>query len=162
MAANDEEDVYPIDRDALLDSDPSTELSSNRTSMSFERTAASFDRTLMSVVRTSLSLIGFGFTLFQVFHSVVNKMPGALPTHAPRNFGLSLIALGVVLLVLGLFNHMSSSKSLRARRARLHRMGVIRHVEPVGPSTITVIAILLLLIGVMAFANIVFRNGLFG
>ena len=46
----------------------SVELSSRRTGMSFQRTRMSADRTLMSVIRTSLSLIGFGFTIFQVFH----------------------------------------------------------------------------------------------
>jgi putative membrane protein len=158
----DQDISVPVDRDALLGGDPSTELASNRTEMSFERTGAALDRTLMSVVRTSLSLIGFGFTLFQVFHSLVNKMPGALPTHAPRNFGLALIALGVVLLVLGLLNHVASAKGLETRRARLVAIGMIRHAKPARPSTITVIAILLLLLGVIAFANIVFRNGLFG
>lgn len=130
--------------------------------MSFERTRASFDRTLMSVLRTSLSLIGFGFTLCQVFHSIVNKMPGVLPTHAPRNFGLSLIGLGVLLLVLALFHHMATIRALHARRARLQKLGLVRQVEPIGPSTITMIAVLLLLVGLLAFASIIFRNNLFG
>ena len=149
-------------RGDLLAGDASTELSSNRTAMSFERTQASIDRTLMSVVRTSLSLIGFGFTLFQAFHSLINKVPGAVPTHAPRNVGLSLIALGVLLLVLGLINHVASSNRLRARHERLRQLGLLRHAEPPGPSTITVIALLLLLLGILAFASIVFRPGLLG
>ena len=147
---------------ALLGGDASTELASNRTAMAFARTSVAFDRTMMSVVRTSLSMIGFGFTLFQVFHSLINKMPGAIPNHAPRNLGLALIALGVVLLVLGLINHMNSAADLRARRARLVALGLLRHNEPLKPSTISVIAALLLVVGVMAFTNIVFHNGLFG
>jgi putative membrane protein len=154
------DDLPPSKRGDLLGDDASTELSSNRTAMSFQRTRASLDRTLMSVVRTSLSLIGFGFTLFQVFHSLINKVPGAVPTHAPRNMGLSLIALGVLLLVLGLINHVTSSKHLQARRERLRELGLIRHAEPLGPSTITVIAMLLLLIGVLCFASILLRNSL--
>lgn len=67
----------------LLGGDASTELSSNRTSMSIERTHMSIDRTLMSVVRTSLSLIGFGFTIFQVFHSWIDKAPGVIPSAQP-------------------------------------------------------------------------------
>ena len=150
------------DSSALLDGDASTELSSNRTAMAFARTSAAFDRTMMPVVRTSLSLIGFGFTLFQVFHSLINKTPGVIPNHAPRNLGLALIALGVVLLVLGLLNHMRSAVDLRARRARLVALGLLRHAEPLRPSTISVIAALLLVVGVTAFTNIVFHNGLFG
>lgn len=152
----------PVDRSALLEGDASTELSSNRTAMSFERTGASLDRTLMSVVRTSLSLIGFGFTLFQVFHSLINKAPGVLPTHAPRNLGLSLIALGVVLLVFGLINHIVSARALRARRDRLLAIGLIRHAGGTAPSTITIVAFALLAVGVVAFLNILFRNGVFG
>lgn len=162
MDENDEDAFHPIDTSALLDGDPSSELSSNRTAMSFERTRASFDRTLMSVLRTSLSLIGFGFTLFQVFHSLVNKMPGVLPTHAPRNFGLALIGLGVMLLILGLHNHMTTVRALRARRGRLRQLGLIRHLEPITPSTITIIAVLLLLVGLLAFASIVFRKSYLG
>ncbi len=151
-----------LDSNALLDGDASTELASNRTAMAFARTSAAFDRTMMSVVRTSLSLIGFGFTLFQVFHSLINKMPGAIPNHAPRNLGLALIALGVVLLVLGLFSHVHSAADLNARRTRLVALGLLRHTEPLRPSIISVIAALLLVVGITAFANIIFHNGLFG
>lgn len=159
----DQDKSVPPDQGGLLGGDASTELASNRTAMALERTGAALDRTLMSVVRTSLSLIGFGFTLFQVFHSLINKMPGVIPNHAPRNLGLALIALGVLLLVLGLINHVTSSRSLNARRARLVGLGLLRHAAPRHrPSTISVIALLLLLVGVTAFANIVFRNGIFG
>src|SRR5215467_10350902 len=78
-----------------------TEMSMRRTGMSFQRTRMSADRTLMSVMRTSLSLIGFGFTLFQFFEKL--KEAGTL-THAgaPRNFGISLVLLGIAMLVLGI------------------------------------------------------------
>ena len=156
------DDPIAPDTGGLLGGDASTELASNRTAMAFARTSVAFDRTMMSVVRTSLSLIGFGFTLFQVFHSLINKMPGVIPNHAPRNLGLALIALGVLLLVLGLVNHLHSAADLRARRGRLVALGLLRHAEPLRPSTIAVIAALLLVVGVTAFANIVFHNGLFG
>jgi putative membrane protein len=78
----------------------SVELSARRTGMSFQRTRMSADRTLMSVIRTSLSLISFGFTIFQVFGKL--RDAGTL-THAaaPRNFGITLVALGIVMLVVG-------------------------------------------------------------
>src|SRR4029077_20376008 len=82
------------------------ELSSNRTAMSFARTAMSSDRTLMSVIRTSLSLIAFGFTIFQFFRSVKEKiLPGAISQGGPRRLGLALIILCVLLLGLGSATH---------------------------------------------------------
>jgi putative membrane protein len=92
------------------DSEPggiSVEQSSRRTGMSFQRTRMSADRTLMSVIRTSLALIGFGFTIFQFFEKL--KEAGTLSgTHAARNFGLALVALGIAMLVLGIVYHFSS------------------------------------------------------
>jgi putative membrane protein len=83
----------------------SVELSSRRTGMSFQRTRMSADRTLMSVIRTSLSLIGFGFTIFQVFEKLRDQ---AVITHAaaPRNFGIALIALGILMLIGGIVYHL--------------------------------------------------------
>jgi hypothetical protein len=70
--------------------------------------------------------------------------------------------LGVLLLVLGLINHIASARRLRVRRERLRELGLIRHAGPAGPSTITIIAMLLLLLGILTFASIVSRNGLLG
>ena len=71
----------------------SDELSARRTGMSFQRTRMSADRTLMSAIRTALSLIAFGFTIFQVFHHMVDaKVLGN--ASAPRNFGVALVLIG--------------------------------------------------------------------
>src|SRR6476661_7290677 len=83
----------------------STELSSRRTGMSFQRTRMSADRTLMSVIRTSLSLISFGFTIFQVFQKL-RDMNVLTATKARRNFGIALVAMGVVMLVVGIIYHL--------------------------------------------------------
>jgi len=142
------------------DWDSACELSSNRTAMSFERTLMSSDRTLMSAVRTSLSLIGFGFTIFQFFHSLgAEYLKGELPPAAPQRFGAALVVLGIVLLVMGILEHLREARSRRARRARLYAAGLIRHVETVKPSNILIVAALLLLIGLAAFGSIVFRVG---
>src|SRR6185312_13103744 len=85
--------------------DTNTELSMRRTGMSFQRTRMSADRTLMSVIRTSLSLISFGFTIFQFFKKLQDAavLRGA---SAARNFGASLVLLGVGLLALGIGYHL--------------------------------------------------------
>src|SRR5208282_4652803 len=82
----------------------SVELSSRRTGMSFQRTRLSADRTLMSVIRTSLSLISFGFTIFQIFKKLyeVQFLKSGV---AARNFGESLVYLGIGMLVVGIGYH---------------------------------------------------------
>src|SRR5579862_7223361 len=90
----------------------SMELSSRRTGMSVQRTRLSGDRTLMSVIRTSLSLIGFGFTIYQAFQKLHDS--GVIRhAGAPRNFGLTLIILGVAVLIGGLVQHIQFATELR-------------------------------------------------
>lgn len=147
----------PRSQSAKTADEISVELSSNRTAMSFARTAMSSDRTLMSVVRTSLSLIGFGFTIFQFFHTLSAKfVEGGLSPEAPRLFGLALIILGVGLLGLGIANHIKETAARRERRQRLFAEGLIAHPEPVKVSNVTVIAVLLLLLGLGAIVYVGF------
>lgn len=140
--------------------DASTELSANRTAMSFERTAMSSDRTLMSIVRTSLSLIAFGFTIFQFFHTL-GKTYSKVPDAAPRNFGFSLILLGLILLALGLIDHLKQTRARRLRRRRLFEEKLVHHVEPARPSTTMVVAVLLFIVGVIALLRVGLRVGPF-
>lgn len=140
--------------------DASTELSANRTAMSFERTAMSSDRTLMSIVRTSLSLIAFGFTIFQFFHTL-SKTNANLPEAAPRNFGFTLILLGVILLALGLVDHVRQAQARRLRRKRLFEEKLVHHAEPVRPSTTMIVAVLLFVVGIVAMLRVGLRVGPF-
>ena len=137
--------------------DISTELSSRRTGMSFQRTRMSADRTLMSVIRTALSLISFGFTIYQVFAKLRDAgalLPGG--SAAPRDFGLSLVALGTVLLVFGIWHHIQFMLELRAQRRRMAANGLV-HAESDFPiSTTLIIAVLLVLLGIFAFVSSVF------
>ncbi len=144
----------PERRDLVVD-DPSVELSANRTSLSFERTRMSTDRTLMSVVRTSLSLIGFGFTIYQVLGKASAFLPRASETG--RNLGLALLLLGIALLGMGIASHATYDRDLKARRHRLFDAGLL-HSAPTYRMTPTyVTAVVLLTIGLLAFASIAFR-----
>lgn len=138
-----------------------TELSMRRTGMSIQRTRMSGDRTLMSVIRTSLSLIGFGFTLYQVFEKLHDA--GTIPNSAaPRNFGMLLIMLGILVLVGGIWRHIQFARELRHLRSLLQADALI-HGESSYPISLTLLsAIFLLLIGVGAVASIVFDIRLFG
>jgi putative membrane protein len=139
----------------------STELSSRRTGMSFQRTRMSADRTLMSVIRTSLSLIGFGFTIFQFFQKL--REAGTLAhAAAPRNFGISLVALGIVMLTGGIIYHLQFMLHLRHQRDAMVADGLV-HGESKFPVSLTFItAVILLLIGVAAIISMVFGVGPFG
>jgi putative membrane protein len=139
----------------------SVELSSRRTGMSFQRTRMSADRTLMSVIRTSLSLISFGFTIFQVFEKMRDHN---IITHAAagRNFGVALVALGIVMLLGGIVYHLQFMLGLREEREAMAADGLI-HAQTRFPISLTLItAMVLLLIGVFAIVSMMFRVGPFG
>jgi putative membrane protein len=121
----------------------------------------SADRTLMSVIRTSLSLIGFGFTIFQFFQrlreqDVITKAASA------RNFGLVLVALGVLMLIIGIIYHIQFMLGLRHLRESMRMEGLV-HGESVFPVSLTLVtAVVLLIIGVAAIVSMAFQVGPFG
>ena len=138
-----------------------TEMSMRRTGMSFQRTRLSSERTLMSVIRTSLSLISFGFTIYQVFRQLAEKavLTGTDPA---RNFGVSLVLMGIAMLVIGVVFHVRFMRELRAERAAMKADGLIHGETAYPPSMTLVMAALLLFLGLTAIVNMVFRNGPFG
>ncbi|MCD9085329.1 DUF202 domain-containing protein [Stenotrophomonas sp. SY1] len=145
-------------RDLLGGTDEaSIELSSRRTGMSFQRTRMSADRTLMSIIRTALSLIGFGFTIYQVFGHLLQTTEVGLSPHAPRNFGVALVALGLVMLTLGIVYHLRYMRGLRAERVLMIQEGLV-HGESNYPVSLTLItAGLLWLLGLMAIVSMTFN-----
>ena len=148
----------PIGR---LHNDASTELSARRTGMSFQRTRLSADRTLMSVIRTALSLIGFGFTIFQFFHKL--QAADAMKSGAaPRHFGQALVWLGITILVLGIAYHVQFMLGLRKEREQMRAEGLIYGESGFPVSLTLVVAVLLLLVGVLAIADITFGIWPFG
>lgn len=139
-----------------------TDMSMRRTGMSFQRTRMSADRTLMSIMRTALSLIGFGFTIFQFFGHLQQSKLLTETSHAPRNFGIALVALGIVMLTLGIGYHLSFMKSLRGERVAMTKNGLI-HGESAYPISLTLItATLLWVLGLLAIASMIFNLGALG
>jgi putative membrane protein len=125
--------------------------------MSFQRTGLSADRTLMSVIRTSLSLISFGFTIFQLFLKLSQAKVVGSGTGTVRNFGAALVLSGVVMLVLGIGYHLAFMKGLREERRRMIEEGLIHGESPYPVSMTLIVAVLLLVIGLFAIANIAFN-----
>ncbi|MCO5063458.1 MAG: DUF202 domain-containing protein [Rhizobiaceae bacterium] len=144
----------------FVSEDMSTELSARRTGMSFQRTRMSADRTLMSVMRTSLSLISFGFTIYQLFEKLrdQNLLVGAA---SGRNFGTTLVGLGIAMLLIGIAFHVQFMLGLRKERNSMREAGLI-HGESVFPPSLTLItAVLLLIIGMAAISSMIFNVGPF-
>ncbi|PZU66903.1 MULTISPECIES: DUF202 domain-containing protein [Sphingobium] len=131
-----------------------TEMSMRRTGMSFQRTRMSADRTLMSEMRTALSLIGFGFTINQAFQKMQDA--GSIQNvNAPRNFGVALLAGGIV-------RHVQFATELRDRRKIMTEDGLI-HSDSRFPISVTlVIALCLLALALAAVLGIVFNIALLG
>ena len=154
---------HVVDRDQFSDADRvSIELSSRRTGMSFQRTRMSADRTLMSIMRTALSLIGFGFTIFQAFSHLRESKVIAETSRAPQHFGTSLVALGILMLALGIAYHVQYMRGLRAERDAMIGEGLI-HGQSRYPISLTLItALLLLLTGLLAIVSMVFNLDPFG
>jgi putative membrane protein len=141
--------------------DTNTELAARRTGMAFQRTRLAEDRTLMAVIRTSLSLIGFGFTIFQFFQRL-REQDVITRAAAPRNFGLSLVVLGVAMLILGIIYHIQFMLGLRHLRESMRKEGLL-HGESIFPVSLTLItALVLLIIGVAAIVSMIFHVGPFG
>jgi uncharacterized membrane protein YidH (DUF202 family) len=138
-----------------------TDLSMRRTSLSIHRTRMSADRTLMSVLRTSLSMIGFGFTLYQTFKKL-NEANVIHDSAAPRNFGLMLVILGVVVLIGGIYNQIHFALELRAIRKLLVDEKLLHGQTDYPISLALLTAVGLLLIGILAVLSIVFGYSLFG
>jgi len=138
-----------------------TELAMRRTGMAFQRTRMAADRTLMAVIRTALSLISFGFTIFTFFNKL--KEAGVLKGAAPaRNFGESLVLLGIGMLILGIIYHVRFMLGLRGARATMKAEQLV-HAESGSPtSLVLIVAVILLLIGVAAAISMIGHVGPFG
>jgi putative membrane protein len=145
-----------------VDSTPAT-LSSRRTALAFQRTRMSADRTLMAIIRTSLSLIGFGFTIYQFFRymretvGVMHLLRG----EAPRNFGMALVLLGIIMLSLGIWKHIAFMLELRAERKTFVDRGLIPGDDKFPVSITLVAATLLLALGLVAIVSMAMRAGPF-
>jgi putative membrane protein len=145
---------------AMSESQMNLELSKRRTGMSFQRTRMSADRTLMSVIRTSLSLISFGFTIYQFFNKL--KDAGFLQRAAPaRNFGTTLVVLGIGMLVLGIIYHVQFMLGLRKLRHSMALQDLVHAESGFPTSMVLIVAVVLLLIGLVAAISMIGHTGPF-
>jgi len=122
---------------------------------SWLRTRFSVERTAMSWVRTAVALIGFGFTIVQFFERL-GTMKGTAPAlipHAPVYVGLALIGAGILAQVIALWQYRTILNYLGSGEFRA--IGT-RKANPIL-TPITVISIVMILIGLLAFLAVITR-----
>src|SRR5271157_4658769 len=118
--------------------------------LGYERTRMAADRTMMAWIRTSVSMITFGFTIYKFFQYLTESdvVTEKFPHYAPRNFGVALVALGMVMLVLAIVEYV------------LFLRNVTRETGQKFPISIAFVASLLLsLLGILVLMNLLFRMG---
>jgi putative membrane protein len=131
--------------------DRGTVLAEERTDLALQRTIIAAERTLMAWIRTALSMIGFGFSIYKFFQYLPEEIASGniQRPQAPRNLGLSLIALGTLALSAAAWEHRNFLNKIGASRTR--------HLW----STAFVVAIAVILIGLITFYGVLLRHGPF-
>src|SRR5271154_6111839 len=131
--------------------DRGTILAEERTDLAFQRTIIAAERTLMAWIRTALSMIGFGFTIYKFFQYQADEIAAGTikRPQAPRNLGMSLIALGTLALAAAAWQHRVFLNGIGASRGR--------HLWSVS----FVVALAVILIGIVTFYGVLLRHGPF-
>jgi putative membrane protein len=117
------------------------------TRLAVDRTRLAHERTLMAWVRTAVSMITFGFTIYKFFQFELDGRPlreGDLL--GPRGFAMSMIAIGLLALLVSTIQHRQALRGLRAEYA-----------DSVPLSLATLVAGLFTTLGLMALVTVILR-----
>jgi putative membrane protein len=102
----------------------------------------------MAWIRTAVSMISFGFTIYKFFQF---ELQGRPPTEngviGPRGFALTMIAIGLVALLLSGIQHRQSMRNLRAE-----------YPDGVPPSVSALVAGLFWVLGLIALVTVIVRG----
>ncbi len=131
--------------------DRGTILAEERTDLAVTRTIMASERSLMAWIRTAISMISFGFSIYKFFQYQAEEIAAGTikRPQAPRNLGLSLIALGTLGLMAAAWQHRRFLNDIGASEGR--------HVWSVS----FVVALAVILIGVVTFYGVVLKSGPF-
>ena len=146
--------MKPVEAPPLVEAPPKDRgpiLAEERTDLALQRTVIAMERTLMAWIRTALSMIGFGFSIYKFFQYLPEEIAAGniRRPQAPRNLGLSLIALGTLALMAAAWQHRNFLNEIGASRGR--------HVWSVS----FVVALCVILIGLLTFYGVLLRHGPF-
>src|SRR5580700_6908523 len=100
--------------------DRGTVLAEERTDLAIHRTIIAAERTLMAWIRTAISMIGFGFSIYKFFQYQAEEIAAGTirRSQAPRNLGMTLIALGTLGLSAAAWQHRRFLNELGATQHR--------------------------------------------
>jgi putative membrane protein len=128
-----------------------TVLAEERTDLALQRTIIAAERTLMAWIRTAISMIGFGFSIFKFFQYQAEEIAAGniRRPQAPRNLGLSLVALGTLALSAAAWQHRNFLKEIGVSQKR-HTLSIS-----------FVVAMAVILIGLVTFYGMLLRHGPF-
>ena len=119
--------------------------------LALDRTRLAAERTLMAWVRTALSMISFGFTIYKFLQLIQEQSTvRVLRPQAPREVGLTLIAIGTFAVIIACAQHWQYIRKLRPD-------------QPYKPWDLTfIVACFIGFLGLLMFASIILRAGPLG
>ena len=129
--------------------DAGTLLARERTDLAIKRSVIASERTLMAWIRTANSMIGFGFTIYKFFQYLPSEVAQGKISHpnAPRNLGLTLIAVGTLALAAATWQHRNFLKDVGAFQSH--------HMRSIS----LVVALVVVLIGLITFYGVLLKEG---
>lgn len=120
------------------------------------RTRLNLENTMMSWLRTSVSLIGFGFAIVQFLDRLRESAGLSSPIgypRAPEFLGLALIFCGVLALLIAIWQYRWMVRYLQS--GSFSQIAAIREGRMRSP--IVAVALLLIFVGLFAFAAVLLR-----
>jgi putative membrane protein len=116
------------------------------TRLAYDRTRLAYENTMMAWVRTATSLITFGFSVYKFFQFDIKRAAEFTGMIGPREFGLMMIVFGLVSLLAGTFQHVTSMRQLR------------KQCPGVSRSVAALLAGLVSILGIVALIVVLFRK----
>lgn len=119
------------------------------TKLAIDRTVLAHERTELAWIRTAISLISFGFSIQTFFHSMKIEPRGGLI--GPREFGLTMMVIGLCALMFSVWGHRRAMQRLR------EQYPVERGYPVIAPSSSVALAALIGLLGILGLVAMLSR-----
>jgi len=128
-----------------------TPVLSTSDTLAAQRTWLASERTLMAWIRTATSMLSFGFSIVKALQYAVQEgMLKGVRAESPKSIGLFLIILAIALLMIASVQHWLFARSLPGVIGRGRRWDLALTT-----------AMLLIILGLLTLANILFKVGPF-